>query len=119
MLKNDDNVEEYSRTGFKLNEEQEEKDLKQREHVTASNETGETPLSSVAFSDTFSISPERDMSHSKTPHNEEMQMEQKKSMTKERMGIKTDTNLIMRNQSQAVKKIRIKSSHMKYCKQNL
>ena len=77
LLQNDDNVEEYSRQGFKLNKEQEEKELKQREHVTASNETGETPLSSATLSDTFSISPESDMSLSKIPDNEELQMEQK------------------------------------------
>ena len=77
LLQNDDNVEEYSRQGFKLNEEQEKKELKQREHVTASNETGGTPLSSVALSDAFSVSPERDMSLSKIPDNEELQKEQK------------------------------------------
>ena len=77
LLQNDDNVQEYSRPGFKMNEEQEEKELNQREHVTASNETGEIPLSSVALSDTFSISPERDMSLSKMLDNEELQMEQK------------------------------------------
>lgn len=76
LLQNDDNLDEYSRPGFQLNEEQEEKELKQREHETAFNETGETPLSSVAVSDTFSISPERDMSLSKIPDNEELQMEQ-------------------------------------------
>ena len=77
LLQNDDNVEEFSRQGFKLNQEQEEKELKQREHVTASNEMGETPFSSVALPDIFSTSPERDMSLSKIPDNKELQMEQK------------------------------------------
>lgn len=77
LLQNDDNVEEYSRQGFKLNQEQEERELKQREHVTASNETGKTPLSSVALPDIFSTSPERDMSLSKIPDNKELEMEQK------------------------------------------
>jgi hypothetical protein len=76
LLQNDDNLE-YSKPGFKLNEEQEEKESKQREHETAFNETGETPLSSVAVSDTFSTSPERDMSLSKIPDNEKLKMEQK------------------------------------------
>ena len=77
LLKNDDNVDEYSRPGFKLNEEQEEKELKQRKHGTASNVMGGTPLSSVALSDTFSISPERDMSLSEIPDSEELQLKQK------------------------------------------
>jgi len=77
LLQNDDNVEEYSRRGFKLNQEQEEKEIKKRQHVNASNEMGETPLSSVALPDIYSTSPEMDMSLSKIPDNKELQMEQK------------------------------------------
>jgi hypothetical protein len=77
LLQKDGNVDEYSRPGFKLNEEQEEKELEQREHVTASNETGETPLSSVALSDTLSISPGRDLTLSEIPDSQELQVKQK------------------------------------------
>jgi hypothetical protein len=77
LLQKDDNADEYSRPVFKLNEEQEEKELEQREHVIVSNETGETPFSSAVLSDKLSTSPGRDLSLSEIPDIEELQMEQK------------------------------------------
>jgi hypothetical protein len=77
FLEKDDNVDEYSIPGFKLNEEHEQKVLEQKEHVIASNKKEKAPLSSVTFSDTLFISPERGPPLSGVADSDRLQVEQK------------------------------------------